>query len=350
MTIQEIRELARHSVQNTAPENFTVENVNDALRDAMRELGGSWLAFDKNKYDIFRIIMETAEEVVPRNIISIMGTVAEVRTVDDGDKVVFTTRSLGKKRARKFLTQVGISGVYEAFRLDTDYFELKTKCVGGATMMDFQRFLDGAENMSDLMEIITEGMTDAIFGEIQKALKASLNAAGRPAGNMVVSNTFEPDKMFKLCSIAKAYGNGGAAIFAPPEFVGEMGPDQIVPIAQAGAQGVYHPDDIDAIHRTGYINLFRGTPIVQLPQSFVDDDNLTTQIDPQIAYILPTGREKVVKVVLEGPQQIKDFTNRDNSIEIHTWRKIGVGILTYHDWCIYQNTSIPQTLESPYGV
>lgn len=348
MTIQEMKDLALHAARRTAPTNFSVENVNDALRDAMASLAGSVNQFMKNRYDIYEIISETADHVVPQNVIGIMGSFAEVKTVGEGQKVMFHTQTLGKMRARKFLTQVGLSGVYESFRLDRDTFEISTKAIGGAASIDFQRFLDNEENMADVMDIITRGMTDAVFGEVQKALKASLNVAGRPAANVVISSKFEPDKMFKLCTVAKAYGGGNATIFAAPEFVGAMGADAIVPVS-GNIAGVYHPDDIDAIHRTGYVNLFRGTPIVQLPQSFVDEStNETTQIDPQLAYVLPSGREKVVKIVMEGPTQIKDFSNRDNSMEINTWKKIGVGILSYYDWCIYQNTGITQTLEDTY--
>lgn len=350
MTINEIKELALHAAGRTAPANFSVENVNDALLDAMKELGGSINQFRKNRFDIYEIIIQTADEFVPKNVIGVMSTFAEVRVVGEGEKVMFKRGTLGKMRAKKFLTQVGISGVYEAFRLDTDVFDIKTKAIGGATYLDFQRFLDGADNMADLMDIITEGLTDAVFGEVQKALKAAATAIGRPAANVVVANTFDASRMFKLCTVAKAYGNGAAAIFAPPEFVAEMGPDAIVAAMPGAAQGIYHPEDIDSVYRTGYVSNFRGTPIVQIPQSFLDEQNVDTQIDPQMAYILPAGRDKIVKVVLEGPTQIHDFENRDNSMEIHCWKKVGVGILTHYNWCIYQNTGIAQTMKNPYGV
>lgn len=152
--------------------------------------------------------------------------------------------------------------------------------------------------------------------------------------------------MLKLVNIARAYGSS-AVIFAPPEFVAAMGPDAIVPVGTYGtsypAVGVYAPQDIDAIHNTGYINIFRGTPVVQIPQSFVDENNTATEIDPQLAYVLPAGKEKVVKVVLEGATQIHDFTNRDNSMEIHAYKKMGCAILTHYNWGIYQNTGITQT-------
>lgn len=347
-TVQELKSLALHSVRGTAPENYTTQTVDDALRGEFAAMCSSINNFQRHKYDIFEIISAAADEVVPNKLISAMGAFAEIQTVPQGKKALFKKGLAGKNRAKKFLTQVGLSGVYETFRLDTDNFELGGHSIGGAATIDFERFLDGAENMSDLMEIITEGLTDAVYGEVQKALIAAADAVGRPDANKVIENTFNADKMFKLISVVKAYG-GNAVIFATPEFVGAMGPDAIVPVG-ANYQGIYHPQDIEAIHNTGYINVFRGTPIVQIPQSYIDENNDKTWINPQFAYVLPAGKEKVVKVVFEGQTQMWDFINKDQSIEIHTYKKMGAAILTHHNWGIYQNTSIPDTSDFPYGI
>lgn len=346
-TLQEIKELALYAAKGTAPANYQVENVNEALRDAFKDLAGSVNQFMKNRYDIYEIMIETADEIVPNKVIDAVGRFAEVQVVGQGQKALFK-RSLGRNRAKKFLTQVGLSGVYETFRLDKTTFEVPAMAIGGAVTIDFERFLDGAEDMAELMDIITEGLTDSVFIEVQKALKAAINATGRPDANKVSRNTFDAESMIKLINVVKAYGSN-AVIFAPPEFVAAMGPDAIVPVG-ANYQGIYHPQDIDAIHNTGYINLFRGTPIVQIPQSFIDETNTKTWIDPQLAYVLPTDGEKVVKVVLEGQTQVHDFTNRDNSMEIHVYKKMGAAILTHHNWGIYQNTGITDTSESPYGI
>lgn len=340
MTLEQMKELAICAAKNEAPTNFSVENVNDALADALRELGGSINQFMKNRYDIYEIIIQAADEIVPNKVIDAVGIFAEVQQVGQGQKALFTTR-LGRTRARKFLTQVGLSGVYESFRLDVGKFEVSAHAEGGAVSIDFERMLDGAENMADCVAILTEAQVDAVYQNVQKALRGAVDQAGVPENNRAITNNFEPAAMLKLISTVRAYGSG-AVIFAPPEFVAAMGADAIVPVG-ANYQGVYHPQDIDAIHNTGYINLFRGTPIVQIPQSFIDENNKETWIDPQLAYILPTGGERVVKVVLEGNTQVYDFVNRDQSMEIHTYRKLGVAILAYHNWAIYKNKGIPQT-------
>lgn len=346
MTLQELKQLAVYAAKNEAPSNFSVDNVDEALVDGLRELAGSVNQFMKNRYDIYDIVIEAVDEVLPKKVIDAVGIFAEVQTVPQGQKALFRQR-LGRARARKFLTQVGLSGVYETFRLDNSTFEVSAHAIGGACTIDFERMLDGAENMAELVSLLTEAQTDAVYQEVQRALKGALNAQGRPPVNKVTKNTFVADDMVKLVNVVRAYGNG-AVIFAPPEFVAAMGPDCIIPVSTAGVQGVYHPQDIDAIHNQGYINIFRGTPIVMIPQSFVDENNVNTWIDPQMAYVLPTGGERVVKVVFEGATQIYDFQNRDQSMEIHTYRKLGTAILTHHNWGIYQNAGIPQTYKEMY--
>lgn len=346
MTLQELKQLAVYAAKNEAPSNFSVDNVDEALVDGLRELAGSVNQFMKNRYDIYDIIIEAVDEVLPKKVIDAVGIFAEVQTVAQGQKALFKQR-LGRARARKFLTQVGLSGVYETFRLDNGTFEVSAHAIGGACTIDFERMLDGAENMAELVSLLTEAQTDAVYQEVQRALKGALNAQGRPPVNKVSDNKFVADDMVALVNVVRAYGNG-AVIFAPPEFVGAMGPDCIIPISTAGVQGVYHPQDIDAIHNQGYINIFRGTPIVMIPQSFVDENNVKTWIDPQMAYVLPTGGERVVKVVFEGSTQVYDFVNRDQSMEIHTYRKLGTAILTHHNWGIYQNTGITQTYKEMY--
>lgn len=340
MTIQEIKELAIHAAKGTAPAEYTSSQVDKALVDGLKGLAGSINQFMKNRYDIYEIIIAAAEEVVPNKVIDALGIFAEVKQVAQGQKAMYKRSGLGKARAKQFLTQVGLSGVYETFRLDSDTFEVGAHAIGGAVTIDFERMLDNAETMAEVMEVLTEGLVDSVYVEVQRALLAAADETTSllPEANLVTNDTFNSDDMFKLISVVRTYG-GNAVIFAPPEFINEMGPDAIVPVG-TNYQGVYHPQDIDAIHNQGYINIFRGTPIVQMPQSFVDENNDKVVMNPRTAYVLPAGKERIVKVTMEGETQIHDFKNRDNSMEIHLYKKIGVGIMTYNNWGVYVNTGI----------
>ena len=338
MTISELRELARHAAHRTAPAEFSVSSVDAAVAEGFQTLAGSINNFMKNRYDIYDIIIENADTIVPNKVMDAMGGFAEVIQLNNGEKKVFKKGGLGRNRAKKFLTQVGLNGLYETFRLDEETFELKTKAIGGAVSIDFQRMIDGAESISEFMDILTEAQVDGIYGEVQKALMAAVDNTHMPTANKVAGNYAAAD-LQNLINTVKAYG-GSATIFASPEFIAKMGPDAIVP-AVSGAQAVYHPDDIDAIHNIGRIRIFRGCPIVELRQSFVDEKNEQVMIHPQFAYVLPSGKEKVVKVAMEGSTQMYDVVNPDRSVEIHTYRMIGVGILAFNNWGVYKAEDIP---------
>ena len=336
MTNTELRNLARHAAHRTAPAEFSVSSVDAAVADGFKELAGSINNFMRNRYDIYDIIIENADDIVPGKVMDAMGQFAEVIQLKNGERKMFKRGGLGRNRAKKFLTQVGLNGLYETFRLDQETFTIGMKAVGGAVGIDFQRLIDGAESLADFMDVLAEAQEDAIYVEVQNALMAA--EASMPSANKYVGS-YKADELQKLVNTVKVYG-GGATIFAAPEFVAAMGPDAIVPAIAGAAQAIYHPDDIDAIHKLGRVRLFRGTPIVELRQSFLDENNAQVMINPQFAYVLPAGKEKVVKICLEGATQMYDVVNPDQSIEVHTYKMIGVGIVAFNNWGVYKNTGI----------
>lgn len=341
MTIAELRQLARHAANRTAPDTYSVSSVDSAVAEGFKNLTGTVNDFMRNRYDIYDIIIENADTIVPGKVMDAMSGFAEVIQLGNGEKKVFKRGGLGRARAKKFLTQVGLNGLYETFRLDQDTFTIGVKAIGGAVSIDFQRLMDGAETISDFMDVLTEAQVDGIYGEVQKALMSAVENTSMPTANKF-AGSYAADQLQALVNTVKVYG-GGATIFASPEFIAAMGPDAIVPAIGGAAQAVYHPDDIDAIHNLGRIRIFRGCPIVELRQSFLDENNEQVMIHPQFAYVLPAGKEKVVKIAMEGGTQMYDVINPDQSIEIHTYRMIGVGILAFNNWGIYKNTGIDAT-------
>ena len=347
--IKAIKDLVVCAFLGTSPDptKFSNTDVKESLRNEIHSLASDFNSYRRNKLDLFEIMQEAYDEILPKYVEDFMGTFAEIKTVENGKRAQFVVKR-GRQRAKQFITQVGLSGVYESFRLDKDTFEVGGHAIGGAAYIDFERYICGDEDISESTEILLEGLQEAIMGEIQKALIKAANAEDRPRKNYYIGAGFDADEMANLCAVARAYG-GGATIFATPEFVAAMGPDAIgMPIfngtpGYAGATPKYSPKDIEDIANTGYITTFRGNPIVQIPQSYTDDTNEVTQINPGFAYIFPTGGEKIVKVVFEGPTQVDDWQHRDRSFEIEAYKKVGVAILTNHNWCIYENTDLSTT-------
>lgn len=86
MTISELKEIALHAAKGTVPACFANQDVdvNAAFVDGLRELAGSVNQFMKNRYDIYEIIIETIDQVMPKNVIAALSPFAEVQVVPQG--------------------------------------------------------------------------------------------------------------------------------------------------------------------------------------------------------------------------------------------------------------------------
>lgn len=346
--------------KNPDPTKFSSNDIEGALKEEIKKIASDYYTYQRNKLDLFKILQEAYTEILPNQVEQFMESFAEVKTVPLNQKAQFVV-TRGRRRAKQFITQVGLSGVYEQFRLDKDTFEVGGKAIGGAAYIDFERYLSGDEVITESIELLYEGFNEAIYGEIQKALLASVNADDRPAKNKHIGAGFDAGEMQNLCTVAQTYGTG-AVIYATPEFVSAMGPDAIgMPVyapyaltatptagsAPGYATPVYNPRNIEEIAQYGRIKTFRGYPIVEIPQSFTDERNEVYVANPAVAYIFPTGKEKPVKIVFEGPIQFDDFKNRDRSMEVEIYGRVGVAILTNYDWCVYVNTDLMDTTAYP---
>ena len=291
--------------------------------------------FEKNKIDLFELLSENLSEVLPQSVSANLDAFAEIIRIPQGSRPeFFVTR--GKQRGRQFVTRATPSGNYESFRLDRERFDLYPQAIGGSGYVDFERYLDGVESILDIYEVINAGIIDRIYELIQDMLLQTWNLAGRPARNKVVATSFDPAAMKKLCNTVAAYGS--PVIYCSPEFASEM----VNAIVYNTATKISDQDMVDVRER-GYIGKFQGVPVVVMPQSFTDDSNTKLAMNPCFAYVLPAGREKLIKLAFEGTPYIREWDDHegDNSINIQAYVKVGAGIVsTPNYWGIYSNSGI----------
>lgn len=156
---------------------LTYEALNETFREEMNKLAGTYADYRENKNLIFNLIETGLDEILPAKVIQNYGQFADVKTYAQGDKPVFRVRvsEFAKKRAKSFVTRVGLAGRYEVFKLDGYTLEVKTGAWGGAASIGFEEFLDGHINMSDVYDLVLEGLDEAVYREIAKALYAMAN-------------------------------------------------------------------------------------------------------------------------------------------------------------------------------
>ena len=80
--------LLRGSLGLKVPTEFSVDNYDykRALADELQKMVGSRTLWEKNKYDLFALMSETLDEVLPQKVNDAIGMFAEVIQVPDGTR------------------------------------------------------------------------------------------------------------------------------------------------------------------------------------------------------------------------------------------------------------------------
>lgn len=311
-------------------ENLSYEALNETLRSELNELAGTYALYRENKNTIFSIIEETLDDVLPKKVVEQYNQFAEVKTFAQGDKPLFRRKLGSNKRAKQFVTRVGLAGLYEVFKLGKleEAFEVRTSAIGGAAQIGFEEFLDGRVDFAEVTRIIMEGMDELIYQEVGAALKASINQL--PPANRVAYAGFDEKNFDRLLTIASAYGT--PTIYCTYEFAVNMIPQDAWRYTEAMK---------DELWRTGRLADYKGHKVVILEQGFEDGTNETKVIDPGYAWIIPSGADtKPVKIAFEGNTIVDEYTNYDRSREMQVYKKVGVVAMLANNICAYVDTSL----------
>ena len=310
-------------------ENYTVAEINATLNNELNKIAGNYHAYEENKHTIFALIEETIDTILPTRVLEEYGQFAEFKQVAQGDKAIFKQKvtAASRRRAKRFITKVGLAGVCEVFKLDGTSYELPITAFGGAAQIAIEEFLDGRWDWNELVEIVMEGLDEAIYLEIEKALIGAVDKL--QASNKYSGNAFDEVAMDRLLSVADSYGK--ATVYCTYEFAATMIPQN----------GQWISENMkDQKWNNGYLANYKGHNVIVLNQSLTDETNTTKVIDPAYAWIIPTGADKPVKIAFEGQTLVDDRKNADWSKEIQVYKKLGVGALITNNICVYENTSL----------
>ena len=307
----------------------TYSDLNNTLRDELNQIAGTYALYRENKNTLFKLIESVIDDALPQMVLDAYSQFAEIKQFNQGDKPVFVQKvtAASRRRAKQFITKVGLAGIYEVFKLDGQSYEVPTSAYGGAAQIGLEEFLDGRADWGVLTEIIMEGLDEAIYREMAKALIAAVTSL--QATNKTTQTGFVEAEMDKLLAIADSYGK--AEIYCTFEFAATMVPS-----------GGWVSDQMkNDKWNNGYLGNYKGHRVIILPQSFEDETNTKKVLDPSYAWIIPTGSgEKPIKVAMEGQTIVDEYVNKDRSREIQVYKKIGVGAKITNNICVYKNSQL----------
>lgn len=344
MNFDHIKRLAVASIRKTPltfsvegkEETFSVNDVDLALRKEFKELAGNYKLFRRHQTEVFELLEQTIDEILPRKVMAQFEQFADVTTVGNGEKATYRLRitEAARKRAKTFITRVGLAGRYETMMLEGRELEVGTSAIGYAVRLGFEEFLDGRYTFADFTDVMLEGMDEYIYNEIAKALASAIEEL--PTNNIYTGTAFDEAEMDTLLAISDSYGNGNSTIYCTKEFAATMKP----------ATADWASDDMkNTLWSNGYFTTYKNHPVIILQQSMVDDQNTEKVIDPSRAYIMASVGEKPVKVVFEGETAVRTITGNDDwSTDLQTYKKIGVAVFTNPSICVFENSSLKKAV------
>lgn len=334
MEITKLVELGIAAATGKIPAEYSAADVNETLREELKAFN-NYSYYRANKNLLFQLIEEIANVVVPKKVIAQFGAFAEVQSVNPGEKIVFKQRT-GVARGKRFVTVAGEYGTYRTFNVDSRDITMSPRVYAGAAILELGDFLCGRVDMAELMDIIIEGLSDSIYNEVQGALKAAISAEDRPAANKAVAAGFNAKEFDKIINTVAAYGDS-VTIYCTRAFATTL-------YNQPGWAGDANPmtalQDYNDVREMGYVGRYKGTNVVLLEQSFVDESNTEKLVDDEYAYIIPAGKEKPVKIGIEGGTLIDEFRLQDGSVEVQAQHMFDVAVVANNYWGIYRNTEL----------
>ena len=309
------------ATKENIPAEYSLADVNETLREELKAFN-NYSYYRANKNVLFQLIEEIANVVVPKKVIAQFGSFAEVQSVNPGEKIVFKQRT-GVSRGKRFVTVAAEYGTYRTFNVDSRDITMSPRVYAGAAILELGDFLCGRVDMAELMNIIIEGLADSIYKEVQGALKAAINAEDRSSANKAVVGGFDAAEFDKIVNTVSAYGDS-VTIYCTRAFASTL-------CNMPGWAGDSNPmtalQDYNDVREMGYVGRYKGNNVVLLSQSFEDESNTEKVVDDQYAYIMPAGKEKPVKIGIEGGTLIDEQRLQDGSVEVQAQHMFDVAVV-----------------------
>jgi hypothetical protein len=153
--------------------------------------------------------------------------------------------------------------------------------------------------------------------------------ADLPTVNAHTSPTLDTTELDKIINVVKAYGQ--------PIIMGSSLAVQQIPVSYPSA-----PSEADKIEmRTkGYVGMYKSCSVVELPNSFEDEENTVKVFDDQYLFIIPAGNEKIVKVALEGGLITRESQGQDWTSNFEAYQKVGTAVYFVNNIGMYKISSL----------
>lgn len=320
-----------------ASANFSAEETDKAAVNALlKEIG-----IDENstgreiraKEDLaFALIEEAVDEILPKKLEGVLQEFAEVRQFARDAEVLFNIEKIGKNRAKLTISKGARGGIYRAAKLDRKYFSVDTTIQTVAVSVTLEEIILGTLSLAELYSNILEGFEEIVYKEVFNALASAKPVAGYDRIGHDAPTTVKASlgaAIDKVMPYVKQYGI--------PTIFGSY--QALVNLSNPASE--WHPEMNDSAERRqyGFVQLYKGAKVVELPNYLVDNKNEKWFYDPKFVFVLPSG-VKPVKVALKGDLTLIRNNTAVGSEKWEAHKLIGVGVAMANNFAVIEVTDL----------
>ena len=320
-----------------ASANFSAEETDKAAVNALlKEIG-----IDENstgreiraKEDLaFALIEEAVDAILPKKLEGVLQEFAEVRQFARDAEVLFNIEKIGKNRAKLTISKGARGGIYRAAKLDRKYFSVDTTIQTVAVSVTLEEIILGTLSLAELYSNILEGFEEIVYKEVFNALASAKPVAGYDRIGHDSPTTVKASlgsAIDKVMPYVKQYGI--PTIFGSYQALANL----------SNPASEWHPEMNDSAERRqyGFVQLYKGAKVVELPNYLVDNKNEKWFYDPKFVFVLPSG-VKPVKVALKGDLTLIRNNTAVGSEKWEAHKLIGVGVAMANNFAVIEVTDL----------
>jgi hypothetical protein len=306
--------------KRSSKEEFSAEQRVEGLRNYLADLNKNYRA---NKDEIFQIVEDVVNEILPKKVLETVSQFAEFRTFDNNTQVRFRVKQTHKIKA----VEVAVGGSVERVRVDQGWITVGTEAVQCKVYEEYERVIGGLCDWNELINLVVDAINTAIMEKVYQALIGVY--ADLPTVNAHTSDVLEVAELDKIINVVKAYG--------APIIMGSSLAVQQIPVSFPTAPSEADKNDM---RNKGFIGVYKGLPVVELPNSFEDTDNTVKVFDDQYLFVIPAGSEKIVKVALEGGLITRESQGQDWTSNFEAYQKVGTAVYFVNNIGMYKISSL----------
>jgi len=335
MTYNELKTLLQANVNPTPGVNFS--DVASATQKGIIEYFGlenlSPREIKARRLEVMALIEETIDEILPQKLEDRVGDFAEIKQFARDAEVIFHVKGKGKRRAHLTIKKGARGGLYQSARLDDVQFPMPVWVETVAVFVTLEEILLGKYTVAELFNNILDGFTERLYVQVIEALQNV--SADVPAANSAAANDIDTQKLDDVIRVVSAYGQ--PMIMGFHEVVQKI--NNVAGFLAASSYPNVPQADLDEIRGRGYVGIYKGTPIVKLPNYIVDETtNAEWLLSEAKLFILPAG-ERPVKVAMKGDMHLQEVLHPSGSMEWNAHKMLGVAIILNNNIGIYEDTN-----------